>query len=636
MSAGAPEIPMLVGGVYLYRHREWIYHRDDGHGNALLWGLGSQELVAAPYSQLQSVARIRRVLTQIRQLSDYPLRHQYEALRRHEIISEFLLAPRSKEETRTAAKAIGCSLSTFSRIIERFVLNAYRVASLIPRYGQFGKKNARLKSDREEIIDNAIATHYLKQPGIRSSKLLKIISDICVERNLPVPSRETVNNRIKQLPPKDVVKAREGTKAAREMFRLHKGRMSHPGGPLHEVQIDHTQIDVFVVLPDGKRIRPWLTLAIDVYTRMVVGFFLSLDGPSAYSVGMCLYRVLTPREDWLQEHGITTKWPCFGRPLWLCSDNGRDFRGYNLRRIALDHDLNWAFRELLNTERGAYIESMMGTVALEMEVFNGATFGSLVKRKDYPSEAMATLTFQDVEKIFLHFIVEIYHNTEHRGLNNASPLGRWREYQETKGDRPYDPPIFHASEDLQFSLWPFFDRHIGKDGVSWQKISYSDLVLEDWVLRKTSSHPEGKHRFHYNPCGVRTIRWKHPVSGSYLPISARDTGALDCTQWERAALLGLEDERDKARVDHETARKGRKALQAIADRSKDLSLNDFRSAKRDTANYRKRQALEDELHQANTEKIQKVLSATSGSNPAGWNRAEDIWTSTLSFPVTNL
>jgi hypothetical protein len=56
------------------------------------------------------------------------------------------------------------------------------------------------------------------------------------------------------------------------------------------VQIDHTWMDVVVVdrewrLPIG---RPWLTLAIDVASRAVAGFSVSLEAPWALSVSLVL------------------------------------------------------------------------------------------------------------------------------------------------------------------------------------------------------------------------------------------------------------------------------------------------------------------------------------------------------------
>ena len=63
------------------------------------------------------------------------------------------------------------------------------------------------------------------------------------------------------------------------------------------VQIDHTWMDVVVVdrewrLPIG---RPWLTLAIDVASRAVAGFSVSLEAPSALSVSLVLSHGVLPK-----------------------------------------------------------------------------------------------------------------------------------------------------------------------------------------------------------------------------------------------------------------------------------------------------------------------------------------------------
>jgi len=43
-----------------------------------------------------------------------------------------------------------------------------------------------------------------------------------------------------------------------------------------------------------------LTLAIDVYSRMVVGFCISLDPPGAISTGLCIAHAVLPKEAWLE------------------------------------------------------------------------------------------------------------------------------------------------------------------------------------------------------------------------------------------------------------------------------------------------------------------------------------------------
>ena len=71
-------------------------------------------------------------------------------------------------------------------------------------------------------------------------------------------------------------------------------------------------VDVIVVeeqtrLPLG---RPWLSLAVDVPTRMVAGFHLSFDDPSVLAVALVLTHAVLPKEAWLSRNG---RFHCRGR-----------------------------------------------------------------------------------------------------------------------------------------------------------------------------------------------------------------------------------------------------------------------------------------------------------------------------------
>lgn len=60
--------------------------------------------------------------------------------------------------------------------------------------------------------------------------------------------------------------------------------------PLQVVQVDHTKADIFVVDEESRQPigRPWLTLAMDVCSRMVPGFYLTMAAPSRLSTSLCL------------------------------------------------------------------------------------------------------------------------------------------------------------------------------------------------------------------------------------------------------------------------------------------------------------------------------------------------------------
>ena len=71
---------------------------------------------------------------------------------------------------------------------------------------------------------------------------------------------------------REVMKAQDGAKAARQRFGSVPGK-NQADFPRHVVLIDHTPADKILVdsferKPVG---RPWVTLAIDIATRMVTG-----------------------------------------------------------------------------------------------------------------------------------------------------------------------------------------------------------------------------------------------------------------------------------------------------------------------------------------------------------------------------
>ena len=76
------------------------------------------------------------------------------------------------------------------------------------------------------------------------------------------------------------------------------------------MQIDHPLVDVIVVDEiDREPIgRPWLTLAVDVATRMVPGFHLTVEVPCATSVALALSMAVLPKERLLASHGLDLKW----------------------------------------------------------------------------------------------------------------------------------------------------------------------------------------------------------------------------------------------------------------------------------------------------------------------------------------
>jgi putative transposase len=189
------------------------------------------------------------------------------------------------------------------------------------------------------------------------------------------------------------------------------------------VQIDHTRVDAIVVdethrLPIG---RPWLTLAVDVATRVVVGLYVSLEAPSSTSVALCLSQAVLPKESWLRSRALTCAWPAWGVPRAVHADNGADFTSSALRRGCDEHGIALILRPIATPHYGGHIERLIGTIMGRVHLLPGTTGSNSMDKGAYPAEGESALTMAELEVWLAIEICEHYHQRVHRSLRR-SPL----------------------------------------------------------------------------------------------------------------------------------------------------------------------------------------------------------------------
>ena len=101
--------------------------------------------------------------------------------------------------------------------------------------------------------------------------------------------------------------------------------------------IDHTRCDAWAAVYDeeGTKVlieRPWLTLAIDCYSRMILGAVLTYEGPSVYSAMHCLRQVVRNKKFLIEKYGYHKgATDGFGRPTTVIVDNAWEFTGLSFQ-----------------------------------------------------------------------------------------------------------------------------------------------------------------------------------------------------------------------------------------------------------------------------------------------------------------
>jgi len=459
-----------------------------------------------------------------------------EATKRFEIIRPLLDMPyRSRQDVVARAKAFERHENTLYDWIRRYEATGL-VTSLFSR-SRSDKGTTKLSAEVETIIQAVVESDYLTKQRKSPQKVCNEIRRRCVNAGINPPHNNTVRNRLKALADEYVMAKRKGWKAADQAYSPVEGEFPGADWPFAVLQIDHTPLDIILVddvyrRPVGK---PWITLAIDVFSRMVAGFYVSFDHPGALSAGQCLASAILPKDAWLSKHDIKGDWPCWGIPGKLHMDNAREFRGNMLQRACLEYGIDIEWRPVARPHFGGHIERLLGSFAQEIHALPGTTFSNPRERGDYDSEAKAALTLTEFEEWLVTFIVNVYHQRVHSGIN-MSPLEKCRQGVFGTKDMPGRglPTRIMDEDRLRLDLMPYEERTVQDYGVVIDEIHYYHDVLRRWINAPDPVAPKYKRKFMFrrDPRDISTIWFYDPEINVYYPVPYRDTSHPPISIWE--------------------------------------------------------------------------------------------------------
>jgi putative transposase len=217
--------------------------------------------------------------------------------------------------------------------------------------------------------------------------------------------------------------------------------------------------------------RPWVTIAFDVAIRVVLAFILSLNPPSATSVGLALSMAALPKDRWLKDRGLKVRWAPYGVPTTLHLDNGTEFHSVALKRGCERYGIQLDYRPPGRPHYGGHIERYLGTLMRQIHGLPGTTMSNPAQRGKYASEAKACMTMAELEKWMALEIAGRYHQQVHRGLH-AIPAQVWdRTIKHRRRGVITNPTRF------VIDFLPAEVRRITKNGFQLGLIRYWDPLL---------------------------------------------------------------------------------------------------------------------------------------------------------------
>lgn len=472
-----------------------------------------------------------------------------EANRRFKIIKPILDAGKGNrvKAVGIASKEHGTSMATLYRWIKNYEVER-RVSSLV-RPTRKDKGSLRLDPNVEKIIEKHIKKSYLTDQKLTPISVWKKIKSDCRDQNLEIPHANTIRNRIGLISLEEKTLKRLGKDAARDKFKPIKGQFPNADFPLAVVQIDHTPMDIIIVDDDERKPigRPNLTLAIDVHSKVVHGYYIGLDPVGALSTGLCMAHAILPKETWMAKMDLTGTYPIWGKMRVIHSDNAKEFKGTMLTKACKEHDIVVEKRPKGQPNYGGHIERAFRTYMSEVHTLPGTTRSNIADRGSYDSEGKACMTLAALEQWFAIFVTEVYHYHPHKGNNGVPPITMYERGLLGNDNQPGIGLPERIADEYKFKLdfLPFEIRTVQEYGIVFDELHYYHDGLRRWMHSIDPEDRKRKQKFvcRYDPRNLNKLYFYEPDTSNYIEVPFRDITRPPISIWElRAAKKRLKED----------------------------------------------------------------------------------------------
>lgn len=485
------------------------------------------------------------------------------AAERYNVIRKWRLAEVTLSQ---ACLLLNVSRSYFFQLAKKFDEDVGPLSLVLQRRG-VKEGVTRLDESVEVAIFEATKKVYSSR-GASYSKVWVEVDVKCKEQGYSSPCKDTVLRRVRSiLSEKNRIKIKHGPDAASQKFTARAGK-KNVERPLEWVQMDHTLVDIILLADDRVHVigRPWLTVAIDVCTRVILGYYLSLHVPSPVSVACALSQSVLPKVDFARTVGMDSQdYPYYGKPEVLHMDNAAEFTSPKFKAGCEAFGIHPAYRPIGKKHFGGHVERLIGTfMTTKVHLLKGTTMSNSVARRDLDSEKSATMTFSDFFRWFAREVV-VYHSTIHSALK-ISPRQAWADYFAPNGGTPYPPKL---SDPEQLKLWfmPQESRKVNPGGIKLHGQVYWDPVLTPFV--GTSNVIVKSDPFNMNQVWVK-------LNGQFCLIRLADlTGQAPSYEDYRASKFHRRAVRAGA-IDDDRGRNAYRAKQEIEAESTKLTRKERR------------------------------------------------------------
>ncbi|GLX71429.1 Mu transposase C-terminal domain-containing protein [Paenibacillus glycanilyticus] len=367
------------------------------------------------------------------------------------------------------------------------------------------------------IVKRIIENEYLTKYRVSKAVVHRSINDACIIQQLPCLSYSTVSeilNRVDEKAKELYRNRKNATAIYEDVARGYADRDAlHP---LDIIQIDHTRLDMQVIDDiTGLTIdRPWITIGIDVYSRLPWCLYVSFEPPSINVVRKAIQHGVFFKHA-KKRFGTESEWAAFGIPNVIYVDNGMDFKSGEIKRLVNETLKAEIMHRPVRTPRyGAIIERLFRTINDQL-IHNilGTTKSKFADLGDINPEEEACLSLSQIRKILMVYLTDMYPIKDHRGLplHSKTPLNRYNDGCVEAGY----PEWIESSEEeryrLEFMLT--LKKPYTREGVRLDNRIYKSDECSDIIGKKTQ-----KYIIKYDLDDISKIYIYHPKKERFIEL----------------------------------------------------------------------------------------------------------------------
>ncbi|WP_080983691.1 DDE-type integrase/transposase/recombinase [Pseudomonas putida] len=228
---------------------------------------------------------------------------------------------------------------------------------------------------------------------------------------LPPPSTSTLRRILNEHDDYERTQKQRGKKEAGK--RHYWGiKNQHDIDMLESAECDSHKFDIELVDEDGAPCgRPWLTCLINVASRRVIGWKISMNHPTLETTLSAL------------KYSLGANNPRTGLCRTYVIDNGAEFIKDVFKILLASMGSTPIFCEPAEPNQKPHIERFFKTLEVQLiHYMRGTTFSNPKQKGDYNSKAEACYTLDQLEHAFQDWLENVYHQSYHREIGTSPNL----------------------------------------------------------------------------------------------------------------------------------------------------------------------------------------------------------------------